>query len=64
MSYLGKASNDYACPTGQGDNKTIINVCIRLVVKIQRPSIEQDDMSSGGNLLRSTQTNEVRKKRD
>ena len=46
MSYLGKASNDYACPTGLGDNRTIINICIRLVVKIQRRANAQERWQS------------------
>ena len=33
MSYLGKASNDYACPIGLGDNKTITNGFIRMALR-------------------------------
>ena len=48
MSYLGKASNDYACPKGKEVKKHSSLVAAQLV-KIQRPSIVQDDTSSGGN---------------
>ena len=36
MSYLGKALERLFQPVGLGDNKTMTNICIRMVIKIQR----------------------------